>query len=528
MATACITHSALQVHGISKPIIAKFDQPHASSDGGAILLKAIDDRLGLTWRLANAIHDRRQPGKVAHPLRDLLRQRVFGLACGYADCNDAARLIDDPIHKLLLDRDPIEGAGLGSQPTLSRFENAVACTDLYRLGTTLADAMLTHHRERLGDTVRLITIDLDATDDPTHGQQEFALFNGYYDTWCYLPLIATVTFNTEPIQHVIAALLRPGTGAATRGVRGLLRRLFSKLRTLFPGARLRVRADAGFADAKLLAFLDAAEVEYVLGLAGNRRLDTRVRRLLGRARMQARSTKGHGDIVRRDALRGAPLGAQAAHHHEGRGALLSRPVAQGQSAVSGHESAASAGHGVHALVLRPRRHGEPAQRTAARGRHGPHELLALRRQSAPAVVLRRGLCPVPDMADLRAPHRSRRRAGRHAARATREGGGVGRTVGAAHRVAPASSLPVARDVGRTRSSADGHLTWRPPTTVLAPGRRLSPALVTRARAQASRPTAGGTIAGSLPGAIVSGCERSIPRPLEPFWSSVSAFTNSPG
>src|SRR6266566_877935 len=161
---------------------------------------------------------------------------------------------------------------------------------LYRLGTALADTVLMFHRERLGEDVRLITIDLDATDDPTHGQQEFALFNGYYDTWCYLPLIATVTFNTEPLQHVIAALLRPGTGAATRGVRGLLRRLFIKLRTLFPRARLRVRADAGFAAAKLLAFLDGAEVEYVLGLAGNRRLDKRVRRLLGRARMQARTT----------------------------------------------------------------------------------------------------------------------------------------------------------------------------------------------------------------------------------------------
>jgi hypothetical protein len=291
MATACIAHSALRVHGISKPILARFDQPHASSDGGAILLKMIDDRLGLTWRLASAIRDGRQPGKVVHPLRDLLRQRVFGLACGYADCNDAARLVDDPIHKLLLDRDPLDGAGLGSQPTLSRFENAVGRADLYRLGTALADAVLTHHRERLdGDSVRLITIDLDATDDPTHGQQEFALFNGYYDTWCYLPLIATVTFNTEPIQHVVAALLRPGTGAATRGVRGLLRRLFHKLRALFPRARLRVRADAGFADAKLLAFLDAAAVEYVLGLAGNRRLDKRVRRLLGRARLQARSS----------------------------------------------------------------------------------------------------------------------------------------------------------------------------------------------------------------------------------------------
>jgi hypothetical protein len=290
MATACIAHSAFRVHGISKPILAKFDQPHASSDGGALLLKAVDDRLGLTWRLTSAIRDRRQPGKVAHPLRDLLRQRVFGLACGNADCNDAARLVDDPIHKLLLDRDPLAGAGLGSQPTLSRFENAVGRADLYRLGTTLADTVLMFHRDRLGPTVRLITIDLDATDDPTHGQQEFALFNGYYDTWCYLPLIATVTFNTEPMQHVVAALLRPGTGAATRGVQGLLRRLFSKLRTLFPRARLRVRADAGFADAKLLAFLDVVDVEYVLGLAGNQRLDKRVRRLLGRARMQARTT----------------------------------------------------------------------------------------------------------------------------------------------------------------------------------------------------------------------------------------------
>jgi hypothetical protein len=290
MATVCIAQSTLQVHGISKPIVARFDQPHASSDGGALLLKLADEQLGLTWRLASAICDRRQPGKVAHPLRDLLRQRVFGLACGYADCNDAARLVDDPIHKLLLERDPLDGAALGSQPTLSRFENAVGRADLYRLGTVLADTVLSSHRERLGDGVRLITIDLDATDDPTHGQQEFALFNGYYDTWCYLPLIATVTFNTEPIQYVVAALLRPGTGAATRGVRGLLRRLFTKLRTLFPHARLRVRADAGFADAKLLAFFEAAEVEYVLGLAGNRRLDKRVRRLLGRARMQARAT----------------------------------------------------------------------------------------------------------------------------------------------------------------------------------------------------------------------------------------------
>ena len=290
MATACIAQSTLRVHGNSKPIVARFDQPHASSDGGALLLKLVDDQVGLTRQVAHALRDRRQPGKIAHPLRDLVRQRVFGLACGYADCNDAARLAHDPIHKLLLDRDPLAGPALGSQPTLSRFENAVGRTDLYRLGMAVADAVLLYHRQRLRDTVRLITIDLDATDDPTHGQQELAFFNGYYDTWCYLPLIATVTFDTEPMQYVVGGLLRPGTGAATRGVRGLLRRLFAKLRTLFPRARLRVRADAGFAEATLLTCLDGTGVEYVLGLPGNSRLDKRIRRLLGRARGLARTT----------------------------------------------------------------------------------------------------------------------------------------------------------------------------------------------------------------------------------------------
>src|SRR5437899_2799739 len=217
MATACIAHSALRVHGISRPIIARFDQPQASSDGGAVLLKAVDDRLGLTWQLASAIRDRRQAGKVAHPLRDLLRQRVFGLACGYADCNDAARLVDDPIHKLLLGRDPLSGAGLGSQPTLSRFENAIRRSELFRLAATLADVVIARQRRRLGRRARRITIDLDHTDDPTHGEQQLALFNGYYDTHCYLPLLATLTFNDEPAQYLVAAVLRSGTAPTRQG-----------------------------------------------------------------------------------------------------------------------------------------------------------------------------------------------------------------------------------------------------------------------------------------------------------------------
>lgn len=97
---------------------------------------------------------------------------------------------------------------MGSQLTLSRFENAVGPADLYRLGTALADAVLTYHRERLGQEVRLVMLDLDATDEPHPRSAGVALFNGYYETWCYLPLIATVTFDTERIQHGVAARLR--------------------------------------------------------------------------------------------------------------------------------------------------------------------------------------------------------------------------------------------------------------------------------------------------------------------------------
>jgi hypothetical protein len=108
-----------------RPLTATFDVPNASSDGGAVLLKAADWRLGLIPRLAAALVDERQQGKVRHGLADLLGQRIYGLALGYEDANDAARLADDPMHKLLLSRDPLTGEGLASQPTLSRFENDV-------------------------------------------------------------------------------------------------------------------------------------------------------------------------------------------------------------------------------------------------------------------------------------------------------------------------------------------------------------------------------------------------------------------
>jgi len=274
-----------------KPLVATFDTPQQSSDGGAILLKTIDDELGLTARLAACLPEWRQAGKIAHDLPTLIRQRCFGLACGYADANDAAQLKADPIHKLLVGRDPRTDPDLASQPTLSRFENAITPREVYWLTQTLADVVIARHQARLGVTrVRRITLDLDATDDPTHGQQELSFFNGHYDTWCYLPLVGTLTFNGERTQHLVTAILRPGNAPATRGVLGLLRRLFAKLRVAFPHARLRVRLDGGFATPALFAFLEAEGVEYLVAMASNVKLEKRVRRLLGRARVLSKAS----------------------------------------------------------------------------------------------------------------------------------------------------------------------------------------------------------------------------------------------
>jgi Transposase DDE domain group 1 len=290
MATACIAQVTFGFEPKTKPVIATFDLPDVSTDGGAVLLKSLDTQLQLTTRLAGCLLDRRQPGKVQHQMLELVRQRVFGLACGYADGNDAARLAHDVIHKLLLDRDPLTGPALASQPTLSRFENAVEWPALRNMAHVLADTVIETQRRRLKGRATRITIDLDPTDDPTHGQQEFTFFNGHYDTWCYLPIVATVTFNDEREQFAVAAVLRPGNAPATRGARGILRRLLGKLRGAFPSAPVRVRLDGGFAHPKLFQFLEQQQVEYVVAMASNARLEKRARRLMGKARMLSKAT----------------------------------------------------------------------------------------------------------------------------------------------------------------------------------------------------------------------------------------------
>ncbi len=273
-----------------KPIIAKFDQEHASSDGGAILLQACDRRLGLTEALIGAIDERRQAGKIRHAIGDLVRQRLYAIGCGYPDANDASRLGADPIQKMLCGRDPVKGEELASQPTLSRFENSVDRADLYRMGIALADAVIERHRRRLKRKAKRITVDLDPTDDPTHGAQQLTFFNGHYDTWCYLPVAGFLTFNEEPEQYLFAYVLRPGNVGAAVGALGILSRLVPKLRAAFPRARLRVRLDGGFAAPEIFAFLEREGLEYAVAMPKNKVLKRRAERLMGTARRLSRES----------------------------------------------------------------------------------------------------------------------------------------------------------------------------------------------------------------------------------------------
>jgi hypothetical protein len=274
-----------------RPVVAQFDQSQGSSDGGAVLLKAADRELGLTAALAACLKDERQEGKVRHELDELLTQRVMAIACGYEDANDAARLASDPVHKLLVGRDPMQGEDLASQPTLSRFENSPDRKELFRMAEALADTVIERHRERLQGRARLITLDLDPTDDPTHGAQQQTFFNWHYDTYCYLPVVGFLTFDQEVEQYLVAAVLRPGNAPGSAGAVGILRRLIERLRNAFPDAKIRVRLDGGFTAPEVLDFLDCEpKVEYVVNFAANAVLQRKAGSAMKRSRRKSKTS----------------------------------------------------------------------------------------------------------------------------------------------------------------------------------------------------------------------------------------------
>jgi hypothetical protein len=250
-----------------KPVAVAFTAPDQSSDGGVLLLRAMDEKMGLTEAMCGALRDERQPGKVLHPVREMMRERVLGIGCGYADANDAARLRRDPALRLCCDR---RDESLASQPTLSRFENAATSTDLLRMGYALTDRVIAREqqkRRRAG--VRRITIDMDPTEDRTYGAQQLTFFNAFYDNWCYLPMVTTVQFNEDPEHYLVAPLLRPGNAKAYWGAVAVLKRLLPRLRSAFPKAKIFVRMDGGFAESGVLDWLEAQRLGYAVNMPKN-------------------------------------------------------------------------------------------------------------------------------------------------------------------------------------------------------------------------------------------------------------------
>ncbi len=284
------TQSVLFPDLFAKPIQVLFDEDAMSSDGGGLLLKAVDDQLGLTEALAACLRDGRQPGKIKHSLKEAMRQRVFGIALGYPDANDATALANDPIHKLMLGRDPIEGERLASQPTISRMENGVGRAELLQMGKALVNTVLHRHKRRLGRKAKKIILDFDPTEDRTHGQQEFSFFHGYYDSYCYLPLVGTIQFNNEKKQHLLCSVLRPGNACAHEGFIAIAGRIIEQVRALFPKSRIIVRLDGGFGAPTVLDFLEDEGVEFVVGLANTKPLKRKAGKEMAEARRRFRTT----------------------------------------------------------------------------------------------------------------------------------------------------------------------------------------------------------------------------------------------
>jgi hypothetical protein len=290
----CISQLSLEFHP-TLPLTVAFDAPQISSDGGALLLRQMDDRLGLSERLAALLPDEREASKVRHDRREQVRQRLYQIALGYADCNDADRLRHDPLLKSVCDRTPQAG-GLSSQPTLSRFENGVDARTLRAVLREMEEQYVRSFRQ----PPEVIVLDIDSTDDPTHGQQQLSFFHGYYDHHMYHPLLI---FDGESGQ-LVSAVLRPGNAHAARGATGVLRRIIGRLKQCFPQVQIVVRGDSAFAVPRLLRMLEELDRElggiaYIFGLAQNAVLLRQGAAALAEARTRfgaTRRTVQHFDV----------------------------------------------------------------------------------------------------------------------------------------------------------------------------------------------------------------------------------------
>jgi hypothetical protein len=273
-----------------RDVVVVADDPAMSSDAGAVLIRTADKRLGMIGAFTECIPDLRMQAMVEHTMEEMLRQRIFGIVCGYEDANDAARLKHDPVLATVVRGDPADDTALASQPTLSRFENTVDGETNNKLALAFMQRVLARQCARLSGRARRIMVDFDSTVDPTHGAQQLSLFNGFYNTWCYQTLLGFVRFDDEREQHLASASRMPGTGSAVAPTIEELFWLVALLRTQFRNARLCVRLDAGFASPDMFGALDRREVDYVVGMPENAVLKRLAEPYMIRARALAKET----------------------------------------------------------------------------------------------------------------------------------------------------------------------------------------------------------------------------------------------
>ena len=282
METVC--HKQLIFESLfSKEVIVDFDGGRITSNAGGLLLRELDQRYRIAEKAASCLRDPRDSGKVKHDLLTLVRQRLFGIALGYEDNNDAIWLSKDPALKIMAGKAPESAGNLASQPTLSRFENQVGPRDLRRLSDWLLDLYLkTHPGPR-----KVIVIDMDATDDPTHGKQQLSFFHGYYEEHMYHPLLVFDGRTGFPL----AAVLRPGNTHGSHGALAVLKRLIKQLKKAYPEALILFRADAGFAVPALYPYLERQEIRYAIGFITNNRVLAQAAPLLLKAQRQYQETR---------------------------------------------------------------------------------------------------------------------------------------------------------------------------------------------------------------------------------------------
>jgi hypothetical protein len=274
-----------------REVVAGFDGGAISSDAGALLLGATDRAIGMMDRFASCFHDERRQDLIEHEIVTLVGQRVFGIALGYEDINDHDELRHDPLMAVLAGKlkarrkecAPVAGKSTLNRLELSRLEptryhkishNPIAIKRL------LVDLFLEAHDRAPSEVI----LDLDATDDPVHGNQEGRFFHGYYDCYCYLPLYVFCG------RHLLAAKLRPASMDAAAGAVEEVTRLVAHIRRRWPQARILVRADSGFAREELMAWCEANGVHFLFGLAQNERLVANIAAELARAEVRSRRT----------------------------------------------------------------------------------------------------------------------------------------------------------------------------------------------------------------------------------------------